>query len=167
MSSSHGDIEKLRAELEAAFRNRADLYRLTLDRLDRELGGTRAEELLTEIVEERGREVAATAFARFGPSDAVAVGEAFLAVSPDGGRMYPADVSREPGCIAFQVRRCPLKDAWIEAGLPRERVAQLCRIAGGFDRGLFEGVGLTFRNRTWTPGAGDGCCWIELSNGPA
>lgn len=166
MTEKPVDVETLRAELEAAFRNRADLYRLTLDRLEREVGEARAETLLTEIVEARGREVAASAFARFGPLDAVAVDEAFLAVSPDGGRMYPTDVSRRPDCIAFQVRRCPLKDAWIEAGLPQARVAQLCRIAGGFDRALFEGVGLAFDNRTWTPGAGDGCCWIELSNGP-
>lgn len=157
------DVETLRSELEAAFRNRADLYRLTLEELEAEVGVERAEEILNRIVERRGGEVAAVAFRDFGPGDAVPIGEAFLAVSPDGGRMYPADVSRETDAIAFKVRRCPLKDAWVEAGLSSERIAQLCRIAGGFDRGLFEATGIRFENRTWQPGDGPGCCWIRLS----
>lgn len=165
MTKPQTEIERLRTELESAFRNRGDLYRLMLDALEAELGADRAETVLTDVVEARGREVAAAAFSGFGPCDAVAVGQAFLAASPDCGRMYPADVEQAEDRIAFQVRRCPLKDAWRDAGLPEKRIAQLCRIAGGFDRGLFEAVGLTFQNRTWSPGASDGCCWIELSNG--
>lgn len=164
MNRAEPDIETLRAELEAAFRNRADLYRLTLEELEIEIGPERAEVLLSRIVERRGGEVAATAFARFGPRDSVAIGEAFLGVSPDGGRMYPVDVTREPDAISFQVRRCPLKDAWVESGLEPERVAQLCRIAGAFDRGLFEATGIRFANRTWQPGDGPGCCWIRLND---
>lgn len=158
------DIETLRAELESAFRNRADLYRLMLAELDTELGPDRAEHLLSRVVERRGQEVADAAFSRFGPSDAVAIGEAFLAVSPDGGRMYPAEVERAPGAIAFQVLRCPLKDAWADAGLSEAAIARLCRIAGAFDRGLFEATGIRFENKTWQPGGGPGCCWIRLSD---
>ena len=49
---------------------------------------------MVRAVEKRGREVAELAFAAFGPNDARAIGEAFLAVSPDDGRMYPTDVER-------------------------------------------------------------------------
>ena len=56
--------------------------------------------------------------------------------------------------IAFKVRRCPLKDAWVEAGVGDEKLATLCRIAGAFDRGLFEATGVRFANVTWTPGHG-------------
>ncbi|RUV13640.1 L-2-amino-thiazoline-4-carboxylic acid hydrolase, partial [Mesorhizobium sp. M1A.F.Ca.IN.022.04.1.1] len=115
-------------------------------------------------IEKRGREVAAAAFAGFGPNDALAIGEAFLSVSPDGGRMYPTDVERRPDRIAFKVKRCPLKDAWIEAGVGEEKLATLCRIAGAFDRGLFEATGVRFANVTWTPGHGSGCCHIALTN---
>jgi hypothetical protein len=156
--------ERLASELEAAFRNRADLYRLMLDELTAEFGAQRAEAVLTHAVEKRGREVAAGAFSGFGPNEARAIGEAFLAVSPDDGRMYPTEVERGETGIAFRVKRCPLKDAWVEAGVDEDRLATLCRIAGAFDRGLFEATGIRFENVTWTPGHGSGCCHIFLSN---
>ncbi|PBB30875.1 MULTISPECIES: L-2-amino-thiazoline-4-carboxylic acid hydrolase [unclassified Mesorhizobium] len=156
--------EKLSRELDSAFRNRGDLYRLFLDELTAALGAEKAEALMIRTIEKRGREVAAAAFAGFGPNDALAIGEAFLSVSPDGGRMYPTDVERGPDRIAFKVKRCPLKDAWIEAGVGQEKLATLCRIAGAFDRGLFEATGVRFANVTWTPGHGSGCCHIALTN---
>lgn len=156
--------EKLSRELDAAFRNRADLYRLFLDELTAELGPEAAEAIMIRTIEKRGREVAALAFNDFGPNDACAVGEAFLAVSPDDGRMYPTDVECSDTGIAFKVRRCPLKDAWVQAGVGEEKLATLCRIAGAFDRGLFEATGVRFENVTWTLGHGPGCCHIRLTN---
>lgn len=156
-------IEQLSRELEGAFRNRADLYRLMLEELTAELGSERAEAVLSRAVARRGGEVAETAFAGFDPRDARSVGEAFLAVSPDGGRMYPTDVERRADGISFRVKRCPLKDAWCEADLDAATVATLCRIAGEFDRGLFEGIGVRFANETWQPGR-DGCCTIHLTD---
>jgi hypothetical protein len=156
--------ETLSRELDAAFRNRADLYRLFYEELADRYGVQDAEAVMTKVVEKRGREVAALAFSGFGPNDARAIGEAFLAVSPDGGRMYPTDVERDERHIAFRVRRCPLKDAWTEVGLDGEPLATLCRIAGAFDRGLFEATGVRFSNVTWTPGHGSGCCHIRLEN---
>ncbi|TIO14250.1 MAG: hypothetical protein E5X96_11795, partial [Mesorhizobium sp.] len=91
--------EKLSRELDSAFRYRGDLYRLFLDELTAELGAEKAEALMIRTIEKRGREVAAAAFAGFGPNDALAIGEAFLSVSPDGGRMYPTDVERRPDRI--------------------------------------------------------------------
>lgn len=164
MTDVEARAEKLSRELESAFRNRADLYRLFLNELTAELGAEKAEAIMIRIIEQRGKEVAAVAFADFGPNDAPAIGEAFLAVSPDGGRIYPTDVERGPDRIAFKVRRCPLKDAWVEAGVGDEKLAKLCRIAGAFDRGLFEATGVRFDNVTWTPGHGSGCCHIALTN---
>ena len=165
MSDDAERAERLSRELDAAFRNRADLYRLMLDELSAELGDSKAEAIMIRAIEKRGAEVAQMAFAGFGPNDARGVGEAFLAISPDGGRMYPTDVERSDDGIAFKVRRCPLKDAWIEAGVGDDRMATLCRIAGAFDRGLFEATGVRFDNVTWTPGHGTGCCHIRLKNG--
>ncbi|MER8867372.1 L-2-amino-thiazoline-4-carboxylic acid hydrolase [Mesorhizobium sp. M0751] len=164
MTDAEARAEKLSRELDSAFRNRADLYRLLLDELTAEVGAEKAEAIMIRTIERRGREVAAAAFADFGPNDAPAIGEAFLAVSPDGGRMYPADVERSQDRIAVKVRRCPLKDAWVEAGVGDEKLATLCRIAGAFDRGLFEAAGVRFDNVTWTPGHGSGCCHIALTN---
>ena len=164
MTDPAARAERLSRELDSAFRNRADLYRLLLDELTAEFGAGKAEALMIRAIEKRGREVAAAAFAGFGPNDAPAIGEAFLTVSPDGGRLYPTHVDRGPDHIAFQVERCPLKDAWVEAGVGEEKLATLCRIAGAFDRGLFEATGVRFANVTWTPGHGSGCCHIALTN---
>lgn len=153
-------VEGLRRELEASFRNRADLYRLMHAELVSELGAERGEALMARIVERRGREVGLAFPAR--GQGARAVGEAFLAVSPDGGRMYPTEVQRHDDGIDFRVRRCPLKDAWQEAGLDDATTATLCRLASAFDRGLFEAAGVQFRNETWSAGRGGGCCHIML-----
>ena len=157
--------DTLRNELEGAFRNRADLYWLFLDELEAEIGPERAEALMARALERRGREVAAALFKDV-PPDPVAVGDCFLAVSPDGGRMYPHEAERGPDSMTIRVHRCPLKDAWNAAGLPPERVATLCRIAGAFDKGLFEAAGLAFSNRTWSEERGGGCCWITLDKRP-
>ena len=157
-------VARLRSELEAAFRNRADLYRLMFKSLAHRVGDVEAEAIMIEAVEERGREVAAQAFSGFGPNQARAIGEAFLSVSPDCGRMYPTDVDRRDDGISFRVRRCPLKDAWRDAKMDDVGVERMCRIAGAFDRGLFEATGVRFANETWRPGDGERCCIIELSN---
>lgn len=164
MTDAETRAEKLSRELDSAFRNRADLYRLLLDELTVELGEERAEAVMTRAIEQRGKEVAAAVFAGFGPNEARKIGEAFLAVSPDGGRMYPTDVERAADRIAFKVRRCPLRDAWAEAGVGDEKLSMLCRIAGAFDRGLFEATGVRFDNVTWTPDHGSGCCHITLTD---
>lgn len=153
--------ERLRQDLEASFRNRADLYRLMHAELTAELGLERGEALMVRIIERRGREVGAAFFRACGPS-ALAVGEAFLAASPDQGRMYPTDVTRHADGIDFRVRRCPLKDAWREAGLDDTATATLCRVSGAFDKGLFEAAGVQFANQTWSALRGGGCCHIML-----
>lgn len=159
---SSASEERLRAELEESFRNRAHLYRLLLEELAGEVGPEAAERVLARAVERRGREVGEAAFARHAAAGgAKAVGEAFLAASPDGGRMYPTDVERRPDGVTIRVRRCPLKDAWTGAGLAPAAVATLCRLAGAFDKGLFEAAGVRFANETWREGR-DGCCRIEL-----
>ena len=108
MTDAETRAEKLSRELDSAFRNRADLYRLLLDELTGELGAERAEAIMIRAIEQRGKEVAAAAFASFSANDARAIGEAFLAVSPDGGLMYPTDIERGDDRIAFKVKRCPL-----------------------------------------------------------
>ncbi len=78
--------------------------------------------------------------------------------------MYPTEVERRADGISFRVQRCPLKDAWRDAGVGDGRLQTLCRIAGAFDRGLFEATGICFTNRTWQVGDGDHCCEIHLTN---
>jgi hypothetical protein len=156
--------DRLRRELEEAFQGRAHLYRLFFDELAQQFGPADAEAIMMRAIEKRGEEVGAAFFRQHGPS-ARKVGEAFLAVSPDGGRMYPHKADRHEDGIDIMVDRCPLKDAWTGAGLPPDRVATLCRIAGAFDKGLFEAAGVKFTNETWTEQRGGGCCHIFLRDG--
>jgi L-2-amino-thiazoline-4-carboxylic acid hydrolase len=160
-SSMLDQAEKLRRELEDAFQNRAHLYRLLLDELEQDVGVEQAQTLMTRALERRGREVAQILF-RDMPPDPRAIGARFLSVSPDEGRMYPHDVEGTDDCVTIRVHRCPLKDAWFASRLSSERIATLCRVAGAFDKGLFEAAGLAFSNETWTEERGGGCCWITL-----
>ena len=159
------DIDVLRRELTAAFANRADLYRLMRKTLTAEVGRERAAELIAGMLEERGREVAADLF-RDVPAEANAVADRFLSVSPDGGKLYPHEASRTANSCTIKVHSCPLKNAWLGAGLSDDDVADLCRLAGAFDKGLFEAAGVRFANQTWSKERGGGCCWITLATKP-
>jgi hypothetical protein len=150
-----------RKDLIAQMKNRALIYMEMYDVLAGELGGQKAEALLTEAIYRRGR-AAGAALARFAPGDLAGLREAFLAGVPGGEEIFRPQVLRSDGeALEIQLHGCPLKDAWREAGLPEDKVATLCRIAGAVDKGLFEGAGFRFENRTWAPGA-EGCCFLSI-----
>jgi hypothetical protein len=156
---------RLRDELYAAFKNRALMYWHVFDELRRALGAPQAEALLARAIEARGREIG-RAFARHGPADLAGLRDAFLAFVPDEGRMFDPLVERcDVAALDITLRRCPLKDAWQEAGVPEADIATLCRIAGRVDTGTFEAAGFSFSADTWQPGR-DGCCRLHIRPGP-
>lgn len=153
-----------RRDLVAQMKNRALVYMEMYDVLAEELGEQKAEALLTRAIYRRGRSMGKS-FAKFGPSDLDGLRKAFLGSVPGGEAIFKPQVLKEGGAeLQIQLHGCPLKDAWREAGLPEEKVATLCRIAGAVDKGLFEGAGFRFANRTWTPGA-EGCCFLRIQRG--
>ena len=155
-----------RAHLIGQLKNRALIYMEMYDVLAEELGPERAEALMTRAIYRRGRS-AGNALSKYAPKDLAGLKSAFLAVVPGGADIFKPHVLRdEPAALDIQLGGCPLKDAWREAGLPEEKVATLCRIAGAVDKGLFEGAGFAFQNRTWTAGA-QGCCFLSIKPGPA
>jgi hypothetical protein len=156
------DADTLRRELADAFRNRAHLYRLLLDVLTERHGAAEADAVLAEVCDRRGREVAPLLFAGMAP-DPAAIARRFLSVSPDGGDLYPHETEEGTDHFTIRVHSCPLKQAWQETGLGPEQVGRLCRLAGAFDRGLFEAAGVAFANSTWSAARGGGCCHITLS----
>jgi hypothetical protein len=155
------EAETLRRELEEAFRSRGHLYRVLLEELETEIGLDRATVVMRRALERRGEEVATELF-QDTPPDPIAVGDRFLSVSPDNGRLYPHEVEKKGDTIEVRVHRCPLKDSWLASGLSPERIAVLCKLAGSFDKGLFEAAGVAFSNQTWSQERGGGCCWIKL-----
>ncbi len=158
--------DRLRQELHAAFRNRALLYWHLFDTLRRELGEPRATELMSRAIYARGTEIG-RAFARHAPGDLAGLRDAFLAFVPDGGRMFAPEVVRcDAGGLDIRLTRCPLQEAWREAGVPEPDIAQLCHIAGRIDNGTFEAAGFAFSADTWEPGR-EGCCFLHVRPGPA
>lgn len=157
---------ELREQLYAAFKNRALIYRELFDVLRQEFGEARAAELMGRAIYRRGLALGQR-FSRYAPRDLAGLKAAFLAGIPDGGAMFAPQVERcdEHG-LDIKFHRCPLKEAWLEAGLAEAEVAKLCAIAAQIDYGTFTGAGFTFSAETWEPGK-DGCCQLHIRPGPA
>jgi hypothetical protein len=95
--------------------------------------------------------------ASFAPRDLEGLGRAFLANATDDGALFaPEVVRRDAGGLDIRLGRCPLKQAWLNAGLAQEEAAALYRVAAQIDRGLFEGAGFRFHADTYRPGD-EGC----------
>jgi len=157
--------EQLRRQLYESFANRAHIYRLLFDQLRSELGAARAAELMGRAIYQRGAQLGAR-YAAYAPRDLEGLKQAFLANVSDDGAMFGPEVVRCDGeGLDIKLHRCPLKDAWLDAGLAEEEVATLCRIAGQVDRGLFDAAGFRFHADTYQPG-GEGCCFLHVRPGP-
>lgn len=154
--------QRLRDELYAAFKNRALVYHHLYQELKRDLGEERAADLMKRGIYERGLTVGRR-FANVPRGDFRALKDAFVSNVPDGGAMFSPQVRRcDVGGLELKLTRCPLKEAWLESGLPDGEVAKLCEIAAQVDYGTFEAAGYAVTVETWLPGR-DGCCHLYIS----
>ena len=134
------DAERLRRDLYAAFKNRALMYWHVFDELRKALGEPQATALMARAIEARGREIGRQ-FSRYGPADLTGLRDAFVGGVPDDGRMFAPRVDRcDATALDITLRRCPLKEAWQEAGVADAD--------------------------TWQPGR-DGCCHLHVRPGRA
>jgi hypothetical protein len=157
--------EQLRTQLYDSFKNRALIYYLIYDELRAELGADRAEELLSRAIYRRGELCGQEKYARFAPHDLSGLKAAFLGGIPDDGKMFQPEIVRSDAeALDITFHACPLRDAWVEAGLPEEDVATLCRIAAQIDDGTFAAAGFQFNADTWQPG-GENCCHLHIRPG--
>jgi hypothetical protein len=157
--------DQLRTQLYDSFKNRAMIYHLIFDELRQELGADRAEELLARAIHRRGEAIGRAKFAGFAPDNLAGLKKAFLGGIADDGRMFQPEVVRDgPEGVDIKFHACPLRDAWLEAGLSEEETAVLCRIAAAVDHGLFTGAGFGFSADTWKPHE-DRCCYLHIRPG--
>jgi hypothetical protein len=158
------EVDQLREQLYDSFKNRALLYWQIFDELREEVGAQRAEEILKRAIYRRGAEKGKK-LAAYGPGDLAGLRQAFLSGIPDDGRMFAPEVLRaDTEGLDIKFHRCPLREAWQEAGLPDDEVASLCRTAARIDNGTFESAGFHFWADTWQPG-GEGCCQLHIRPG--
>jgi hypothetical protein len=151
----------LRLELRNAFKARALVYLAFYDELAAELGNARAEDILERAIYKRGLAIGER-FKAQAPADFEGLRQAFLEFVPDSGRLFDPEVLRcDADGLDIQLRACPLKEAWQEAGVEDEKIETLCRIAGTIDAGTFHGAGFSFTPRTWRPGE-TGCCLLRI-----
>jgi hypothetical protein len=156
--------EELRERLYAAYAHRGMLYYHIFDELRQEIGAERAKAIMKRAIYARGT-VTGQKYARFAPADLEGVRDAFVGNSADDGRMFKPEVERcDAEGLDIKHGDCPLKNAWIEAGLSGDDVATLCEIAAAIDYGTFEGAGFRFACDHWKPG-GDGCCHLHIRPG--
>ena len=141
------------------------IYYLIFDELREELGPDRAEELLSRAIYRRGELQGREKYSPFAPNDLAGLETAFLAGIADDGRMFQPEILRS-GAEGLDIKfhACPLKEAWLEAGLSEAKVAKLCHIAGVVDNGTFEAAGFAFSAETWRPGD-EGCCFLHVRPG--
>jgi len=157
-------LTQLRQQLFDSYKNRALIYYHIYEELTRVLGPEQAEGVLKRAIHRRGQE-RGREYAQFAPNNLTAVKETFLAHLPDDGRLFEPEVLTDtPEALDIKFHRCPLREAWVEAGLSDELVARLCRIAAEVDYGLFGGAGFRFYADTWQPG-GEGCCCLHIRPG--
>jgi hypothetical protein len=158
------DENTLRSQLWASFKSRAMVYLEVYRVLDEELGAERAAGLLKKAIYRRGCEIGRQ-FERFGPGDLPGLKQAFLDILPDDGKVFePEVIACDDSRLEIRLRRCPLKEAWQEAGLDETQVARMCEIAGVVDNGTFEAAGFRLKSETWQPGR-SGCCHLFIEKG--
>ena len=156
--------EDLREQLYAAYKNRGMMYYHIFQVLSQEVGYEKAAAIMKRGIYNRGLEIGKK-YAQYGPIDLEGLKNAFLAGSADRGKMFQPEILRcDHDGLHIQMRSCPLKEAYQEAGLRDEQIARMCDIAAEVDYGTFQGAGFQFSAETWKPGQ-EGCCLLKIKPG--
>ena len=158
-------MEELRKVLVGQMKNRAMMYYYIYKEVGQELGPQKAARLLKRAIYKRGLEVGRM-LAEYGPDDLEGLKAAFMekVVPHDGSMFAPEIIACNSQELEIKFHRCPLKEAYLEAGLTDDETATMLEIAAQVDYGTFEGAGFTFHADTWKPGR-TGCCHLHVTPG--
>jgi hypothetical protein len=159
------DNEQLLIEqLRNAMKSRALVYAAMYEEMATEFGADKAREVCKRAIYKRG-EAIADVFAPHAPADLKGLKDTFLNFIPQGKHIFaPEVVQCTTHELEIQFHRCPLKEAWQEAGYAGEALAILCDIGGIVDYGTFEKAGFSIQSDTWQPGR-EGCCRLHIRPG--
>jgi hypothetical protein len=146
--------------LNDAGKSRARLYLEFFRALRRRYGKSVAVEICREAIGKWGRGQAG-GLEVHAPNDFAGLARSF-AFAPDGGAMFRPRVDRcdEEG-LDVQFEACPLKSAWLEAGMAEADLALFCEMASEADYGTLQAAGFSVAIETWRPGR-KGCCSLKI-----
>jgi hypothetical protein len=146
--------------LNEANENRARLYVHFYRAIERRFGQVAAIEICKQAIYNWGRELAAGLEAH-APDDFDGLAGSFV-FAPDGGAMFRPRIDRcDAEGLDVQFEACPLKAAWLEAGMPETEAALFCEMASQADLGTLEEAGFSVSIETWKPGR-SGCCSLTI-----
>ncbi len=154
------DEHPLQRALKDAYMSRGQLYVSFYRAIAKRYGGDVAKSILKEAIYEWGAGLA-SGVAPCAPANFAGLDDVFFN-SPDGGEMFQPRIGK-PGDQGVDAHflACPLKEAWIAAGLSDDEIAMFCDIASSADYGTLEAAGFDISITTWTPGA-EGCCALKI-----
>ncbi len=122
-------------------KNRARIYVHIYRELSKEIGRDKAVEILKRALYARGREKGMQLANRLGGRDLDGLAVAFMEGNADMDAFEHEVVQRGPDYVLLRLNRCPLVDAWEEAGLKPDERKDMCDIAYQVDFGKFEAAG--------------------------
>jgi len=140
--------EPLKA-LKNEIKNRALIYYKIYSRLSAEVGPEQAGRLLGEAIYERGRDKGEQLGKKIGEPDLERLAHAFMEGKNEMDAFGHQVVAVTDTSALLRLNRCPLVEAWDEAGLSADEKTTMCDIACQVDFGKFEAAGyhLKFRCR--------------------
>jgi hypothetical protein len=151
----------LHTALHDANKERALIYLAIFRQIQERHGKAEAVDILRAALKERGRAFGET-LKHCGPGDFRALCDAFAYV-PDGGTMFdPQEVRCDETGLELKMRKCPLKEAWQDAGVTDDELCTLLHCASAMDVGTMDAAGFALELRTWQPGE-EGCCSLKIS----
>ena len=122
-------------------KNRARIYVCIYRELTKEVGPKKAEFILKRALYERGKEKGLLLAGKIGKPDLHELGAAFMDGNADMDAFGHEIVGEYADHIVLRLNRCPLVEAWKEAGLTPEEQKIMCDIAYQVDFGKFETAG--------------------------
>jgi hypothetical protein len=154
LDDANQELEALRRDVFSATVNRGLVYKALLEEMRKELGEEKASEIFKRAIHDHGVKMAAL----LNPPRTMAEFEQWLlAMLPDGGAMHQPEVlRRDEAGLDVKFRRCPLKEGWRMLNMSQEEVADMCRHADSFDRGLFGSL-FDYSMDLWSEQPDDSC----------
>ena len=122
-------------------KNRAKIYAHLYRELSKKVGEETATEILKAAIYTRGREKGAQLRERIREPNLHELAVAFVEGKGDMDAFGHEVVREKNDHVLLRLNRCPLIDAWKEAGLSREERKKMCDIAYQIDFGKFEEAG--------------------------